>query len=54
MLSQEYPPKEQQEKINNSTRECIIYRFDIEETQGYIKDKMGIELPIGNNFKNYQ
>ena len=46
MLPQEFQNKEQQEEFNNLIKDCIIYDFNVEQTQTYIKNKIGIEFSM--------
>ena len=46
MLPSEFQTKEEQEEFNNLIRNSIVYDFNIEETQAYIKNKIGVEVPL--------
>ena len=51
-MPREFQTKEQQEEFNKLIRNCIIYHFSIEETQSYIKNKIGVEVPLITIFQS--
>ena len=46
LTSKKFQTKEQQELLNNLIRDSIVYDFNIEQTQIFMKTKIGVEVPL--------
>jgi hypothetical protein len=46
MQTQLFKTKEEQEEFNQAIKDCFVYDFNSEEAQAYIKNKIGVEVPL--------